>query len=218
MSSETGDGVRGVLTDALGLRRQRNEKDNGSLASLSGLPPEGVLMKKFVAGTAIAMALAFGITDARAVDYSTFALVELVEGITINETAALNFGVLAETDGNVTIATSLTVGPPPLADDPDYLTFEGANQTRAEFTVTSVAGATVQVNVTPGATVDGLTLTNPTIDIDGSGEISALPHDAVLSAASVDLYVGATLQVDTSFPTVVAAGQQVPYIVSVVFN
>jgi len=174
-------------------------------------------MKTVLRAIALGLALFGSVGNAGAVDLAANAIVELVQGITITEDTPLNFGTLAINNGTVTISTNTITGPP--ASDPNSLTVDGANQTRGEFTIDSVDGASVAIDVTIGAAANGLTMTGTTIEIDASGEIAPPLAGHALGAAITTLYVGGTLDVDADNATIaVGPGQTIPYTVSVAFD
>lgn len=174
-------------------------------------------MKTALRAIALGLALIGSVGNAGAVDLSTNAIVELVQGITITEDTPLNFGTLAINNGTVTISTATVSGPP--AADPNSLTVDGTNQTRGEFTIDSVNGASVAIDITVGAAANGLTLTGTTIEIDASGEVAPPLAGHSLGAAITTLYVGGTLDVEADNATIaVGAGQMIPYTVTVAFD
>lgn len=158
--------------------------------------------------TCFALSIVFALMagNASAVDLASTATVTIVEGITITETAALNFGTLVLNNGDVVVATNGNV------TDASSLTSDGTSQQPATFDVDSISGVDLDVNITPDAAANGLTLGTMTFDFEGD---SANP---VTSGGAGDvLTVGGTLTVDRTQASV-GASQTMGFTVSVTFN
>ena len=131
-------------------------------------------------------------TAAGAVDLATNALVEIVEGVAIAQTTALNFGVLARNNGTVTVAAADGA-----VTDAQNLVVDATSISQGVFMINSQAGADLAVNCTVGAMPAGITL----------------------AADDENLEVGATITVDRT--TVALTGgtpANLPYTVSVTYQ
>ena len=162
-------------------------------------------MKRAIRVFALTIVSALFAGNASAVDLTTTATVDIVEGITISQTTPLNFGTLVLNNGDVVIAADGT------PTDTSSLTQDGTSQAQATFDVTSISGVDLDVTLTPGAGAAGLTLSAMSWDVGGT---SASPFT---SGGTDVLNVGGTLTVDRS-AAAVGAAQTVPYTVTVAFN
>jgi len=158
---------------------------------------------------AVLMALA---GSAGAVDLATNAQVDIVAGITIAQTQALNFGVLVLNNGTVDVDCDGAT------TDTDNLIFDGTNIAQATFDVTSVVGADVSATCTAGAQPAGITLDTFVADWAAVGE-GAVPQTRTMAAATEELEVGASITIDRT-QAVATNGTPVslPYTVSVTFQ
>ena len=163
-------------------------------------------MKRAIRGFGLSFVFALMASNASAVDLASTATVTIVEGITITETAALNFGTLVLNNGSVVIATTGAV------TDASSLTSDGTSQAPATFTVDSISGVDLDVNVVPDAAANGLTLGTMTFDYETD---TANP---VTSGGAGDvLTIGGTLTVDRT-QAAVGANQTMGFTVSVTFD
>lgn len=108
--------------------------------------------------------------------------VNIIPALSITETTEIDFGSIAAVDGTCTMdaAGALTASGPNAAQ----LNCNGT-QTPATFTITGEAGEVVDVSVTAGAAVDGVTF-NPAIEGSASPTL-ALGVAAVTVRGSIDL-------------------------------
>ncbi len=150
---------------------------------------------------------------AGAFEVPTFALVEIVEGIEVTETAAMNFGVLARSNGTVTI--SPIDGSP---TDPSFLIYDGAAISQGIFEVDSIAGATVDLACTAGAMPDGLALHDFMVEWAESGDQDPVPHVHTLTARLELLKLGASLTVTRADMPTPPGAVELPYTVEVTFQ
>lgn len=166
-------------------------------------------MKNFSRFSILAMALVTLCSSAFAVDLSTNALVEIVDGIAITEVTPLNFGRLALADGTATIAA--TDG---ALTETANITVNGSNAEQGVFDVTSINGADVTASAVAGAIPAGLTLDNFTFSWDGGAAAAGF----TMNATNVLLEVGADLTIDAANAAVTGGQANLPYTLSVVFN
>lgn len=156
-------------------------------------------------------ALLFAV-PAAAVDLPTEALVTVVEGIDVIETAPLDFGVVARSDGTVTIAA---------VDgsyaDPAFIVYDAASISPGEFTVDSIAGATVDLVCTAGAMPAGLDLGAFTVEWAESGSELPVPDTHVLTARDEIMKLGASLTVTAADMPAPLGAITLPYTISVTF-
>jgi len=150
---------------------------------------------------------------AGAADLDTSALLDIVEGITVTEGTALNFGDVALNNGTMTVATDGGV------TDPNFLSFDAANVSQGIFTIGAIAGSAYDISITETVPVVGVILDNFTINIDGAAdEVGANSFVGVtLTAASSTLNLGGDLTVDSATASL-GANQTIGYRVSVNFN
>lgn len=148
-----------------------------------------------------------------AVDLATNAVVEIVEGIAVNQTTALNFGTLARNSGSVTVAPAdggIT--------DPNSLVVDATDLSQGVFSVASQTGANLVVDCTAGSMPAGITLGTFMADWADLGAPGAVPLNRSLAADTEALEIGATISVDRSTVAVSGAPVNLPYTVSVTFQ
>ncbi len=150
---------------------------------------------------------------AGAVDLDTSALLDIVEGITVTEITALNFGDVALNTGTLTVATSggLT--------DPDFLSFNATNVSQGVFTIDAISGSGYDITLIENAPVAGLILDNFQINIDGAADEAGANTfvGVVLVNSSSTLNIGADLTVDAA-TAILGDNQTIGYRISVNFN
>ena len=148
-----------------------------------------------------------------AVDLDTLALVDIVEGITITEVTALNFGDVALNDGTISVGTAGTV------TDPNFLSFDATNASQGIFTVTAIAGSAYDISLIENVPVVGLTLNNFHINIDGGVDEAGADNfiGVILVNQSSTLNLGADLTVDAATASL-GDNQTIGYRLSVAFN
>lgn len=168
-------------------------------------------MKSFCRFSIMAVAFLALTSSAFAVDLSTNALVEIVEGLSVAESTALNFGQLALNNGAVTIAAEDAA-----VTDAANLVVDATNLTQGVFAVTGLTAWDVQVDCTAGTMPAGLTLATFTADWADAGAEAAVPATRTMAADSENVEIGATLTVDRTTATTGAASM--PYTVSVTFQ
>ncbi len=157
--------------------------------------------------------IALAAISAQAVDLDTSAYVDMVEGITINETSALHFGDVALNDGTISIDTG------GLISDPDLISFDGSSASQGIFSIIAIAGAAYDISLVETIPVIGLVMDNFQIRIDGAAdEIGANTFlGLTLSNAVSALEVGADLTVDAAAASV-GDNQAIGYRIQVNFN
>jgi len=171
-------------------------------------------MKNFSRFSILAVVLLALAGSAGAVDLVTNAQVDIITGITIAQTQALNFGVLvlnngtvivSAEDGTTTDATNL------ISDDTDIA--------QGVFNVTSTIGADLTVTCTAGVQPAGVTLDAFTADWANAGSEGAVPQLRTLAATTEVLEIGASITIDRT-QAVPTEGTPVnlPYTVSVTFQ
>jgi len=168
-------------------------------------------MKSFCRFSIMAVAFLALTTSAFAVDLSTNALVEIVEGLSLAETTALNFGQLALNTGDVVIAAEDGA-----TTDADFLIVDNTNLSQGVFAVTGLTNWDVQVSCTAGSMPAGLTLATFTADWADAGAEAAVPATRTMAADTENVEIGATLSVDRTTASTGAA--TMPFTVSVTFQ
>ncbi len=150
---------------------------------------------------------------AGATDLDTNAILDIVEGITVTESSALNFGDVALSSGTMTVSTNGTI------TDPDYLSFDAATVSQGVFSINAIAGNAYDIAITEVVPAVGLTLDNFKINIDGGADEAGANTfvGVTLSAAVSDLNLGADITVDASTASL-GDNQTIGYRVSVNFN
>ena len=172
-------------------------------------------MKNFSRFSILAVVLLGLAGSAAAVDLVTFAVVDIVEGITVTQTTPLNFGVLVKNDGVVVITAqdgSYT--------NADNIVIDGSSIAQGVFVVDSAPGADIEVACSAGAMPPGLALSAFTASWDNGADAVAIvgtPATHTIVGASVGLEIGATLTV-TGNTVAVANAVQLPYTVAVTFQ
>lgn len=150
---------------------------------------------------------------ASAVDLATNAVVEIVEGIAVSQTTALNFGTLARNSGTVIVAP-----PDGAITDPNSLVVDATDLSQGVFSVVSQAGANLVVDCTAGSMPAGITLGTfmaDWADLDAAG---AVPLNRTLGTGTEALEIGATISIDRSTVAVSGAPVNLPYTVSVTYQ
>lgn len=150
---------------------------------------------------------------AGATDLDTIALLDIVEGITVIETTALNFGDVALNNGTMTVSTTGAV------TDPDFLSFNAADVSQGIFTISAIAGSAYDITIIETAPVVGVILDNFTINVDGAADEAGANTfvGVILSAATSTLNLGGDITID-SLAASLGANQSIGYRVSVNFN
>lgn len=164
-------------------------------------------MKSFCRFSIMAVAFLALTGSAFAFDLSTDAQVEIVEGLSLVEATALNFGQLALNNGTVVVAAEDGA-----TTDTDLLILDNTNITQGVFTLTGLTGWDVTVSAVTGAAVAGLTLDTFTFawpDDDAGGT-------RTMEADTEAVEVGASLTIDRTTASTGAA--TLPYTVTVVFQ
>ncbi len=168
-------------------------------------------MKSFCRFSIMAVAFLALTGSAFAVDLTTNALVTIVEGLSIVQDTALNFGEVVLNNGDVVIDAEDGT-----TTDTDFLITDATNVSQGIFTVTGLTDWDIQVSVASGAMPAGLTLGTFEFDWDDAGAAAAAPANYTMVAGTAQLEVGATMTVDrTTAATGVAT---MPYTVSVTFQ
>jgi hypothetical protein len=173
-------------------------------------------MKNFSRFSILAAVLMAFAGSAVAVDFPFNATVDIVTGFEVTETQGLNFGVLAQEDGDVVIA----------ADDGVYsgdpIVFDDTNIAQGVFTVTAPRGADIQVECRAGIAVAGLAIADFTGSWDGGAEADAvvgtpLTYTTPGGSSTSELEIGATLTV-TAATVSLGTAVEIPYILDVTFQ
>ena len=138
---------------------------------------------------------------------------DIVEGISVTQTTALNFGDVALNNGTLSVATDGGI------TDPDFLSFDAASVSQGIFTINAVAGSAYDVAITETAPVVGVILDNFTINIDGGADEAGANTfvGVTLSAASSVLNLGGDITIDAATASL-GSNQTIGYRVSVNFN
>ncbi len=150
---------------------------------------------------------------AGATDLDTTAILDIVEGITVAETSALNFGDVALNNGTLTVGTDGAV------TDPNFLSFDAANVSQGIFSIGAIAGSAYDIAILENVPAVGLTLDNFKVNIDGGADEAGANTfvGVTLSAASSALNLGADLTVDSATASL-GDNQTIGYRVSINFN
>lgn len=148
----------------------------------------------------------------QAIELPTQALVTVIEGIDVAEITPLNFGVLARSNGTVTVSA---------VDgshvDASFIVYDGTAISQGVFEVQSIAGATVELTCTPGVIPDGLTLDSFTVEWAESGEERPVPDTRVLAASLEVMKLGASLTITSAAMPAPLGAVSMPYTVEVAF-
>lgn len=147
-----------------------------------------------------------------AFDVPTTALVEIVEGIHVLETGTLNFGILARSNGAVTISA---IDGSHL--DPSFIVYDGSAIRQASFEVQSIENATLELVCTPGAMPGGLDLASFTVEWAESGVEDPVGDPHILSASFEIMRLGATLTVTSAGMPSPLGAVELPYTVALTF-
>ncbi|MEZ4389269.1 MAG: DUF4402 domain-containing protein [Candidatus Krumholzibacteriia bacterium] len=168
-------------------------------------------MKSFCRFSIMALAFLALTGSAFAFDLATNALVEIVEGLSVSETTALNFGQLALNNGSVVIDPE-----DGSTTDAANLILDATDVSQGVFAVTGLTAWDVQVDCTAGAMPAGITLGTFTADWADAGAAGAVPHTRTMAADAENVEIGATLTVDRT--TASTGSATLPYTVSVTFQ
>jgi hypothetical protein len=169
-------------------------------------------MKNFSRFSILAAVVVFAAGNAGAVDLVTSATVDIIDGITVAQTQALNFGVLVLNNGTVIVSAE-----DGSTTDASFLISDATNIAQGTFDVTSTVGSTLSVNCTAGSQPTGITLDAFTADWAGADSEGVVPQTRTLVAATEELEIGASITIDR---TQVSTGTAIslPYTVSVTFQ
>lgn len=168
-------------------------------------------MKSFCRFSIMAVAFLALTGSALAVDLSTNALVSIVEGLSVTESTALNFGELALNSGTVIIAAQDGA-----VTDASSLVTDNSAITQGIFSVVGLTGWAVQVDCTAGTMPAGLTLSTFVADWADADSEGAVPQTQTMAADTENVEIGASLAVDRTTASTGAAS--LPYTVSVTFQ
>lgn len=151
-------------------------------------------------------------TGANAFDLATTAVVEVVEGITVVESTAMDFGAVALYSGDLVLSTN----PATAMTDASFISYDPTGYTPGIFAVTSIAGASLNASFVDGDPADGLDVGTFTISLDAGLTDEAL-ITAITQIAATDTWnVGCTLTVDALEAALGVAA--VGYTMTVVLN
>lgn len=151
-------------------------------------------------------------TGAQAFDLATTAVVEVVEGITVTESTAMDFGSVALYDGNLVLSTN----PATAMTDADLISYDPTGYTPGIFSVTSIAGASLNASFVDGDAADGLDVGTFTISQD-AGLTDVVSILLITQIAATDTWnIGCTLTVDSAEAALGVAA--VGYTMTVVLN
>jgi hypothetical protein len=171
-------------------------------------------MKNFSRFSILAAVLLALAGSAGAVDLSTNAQVDIIEGITIAQTQALNFGVLVLNNGTVVVSAE-----DGSTTDASFLISDATNIAQGVFDVTSTVGSGLSVTCTAGTQPSGITLDTFTADWVDAGAEGAVPQTRTLAAATEQLEIGASITIDRTQATATSGTPaNLPYTVSVTFQ
>ena len=151
-------------------------------------------------------------TSAMAFDLPTTAAVEVVEGITITQTTGMDFGQVADFNGNL----SMDPNPNVAMTDPNHISFDPTGYTPAIFLVTSIIGTTLSATINDTDATDGLTLSNFTISLNAGISEEADLADITQVAGTDTWHIACDLNVNATTATVGA--HAVAYNLNVVLN
>lgn len=167
-------------------------------------------MKSFCRFSIMALAFLALTGSAFAVDLDTNALVTIVEGLSLVQDTAMNFGELVLNNGSVIIAAADGA-----TTDADFLITDATNISQGLFTVTGLTDWNIQVDATAGVMPAGLTLGTFLFSWGGAAGAVA-PANYTMLAGTAILGVGATLTVDRT--SAVVGATTLPYNVEVLFQ
>ena len=168
-------------------------------------------MKRFSCLAILAL-VAMAATGAQAFDLVTTAAVEIVEGVTVAQTTGMDFGQVADHDGALVLATN----PASPMTDASFISFDPTGYTPAIFTVTSIAGASMNASFTDAGDVAGLALGTWTVSLDGGSTDEGDITDITQITSADTWNVGATLTVTAA--TAVVGAATPGYTITVVLN
>ena len=168
-------------------------------------------MKNFSRFSILAAVLVVCAGSAGAIDLVTSASVDIIEGITVAQTQALNFGVLVLNNGTVIVAAADGA-----TTDTDFLISDATNITQGTFDVTSTIGSDLSVTCVAGTPPTGITLDAFTASW-AAGVEAAVPVSSTMVAATEEVEIGASITIDRTTASTGAA-VSLPYTVSVTFQ
>ena len=171
-------------------------------------------MKNFSRFSILAAVLMAIAGSAGAVELITNAQVDIIEGITIAQTGALNFGVLVLNNGTVVVSAE-----DGSTTDASNLISDGTNIAQGVFDVTSTSGSDISVTCTSGTQPAGIVLDAFTADWVGADTEAAVPVSRTLAAATEEVEIGASITIDrTTAEATSGTPVNLPYTVSVTFQ
>ena len=156
--------------------------------------------------------VALSATGASAFDLATTAAVEVVEGISAVQTTEMDFGQVADHDGDLVLSTD----PGTAMTDASHISFDPTGYTPAIFDVTSIIGASINASFADTDAADGLALGTFAVSLDGGTSDEADLTDITQVAGTDTWNVGCTLTVDAA--TAVVGVAAVAYTMTIVLN
>ncbi|MEE9278860.1 MAG: DUF4402 domain-containing protein [Myxococcota bacterium] len=131
------------------------------------------------------LVLAMGFTPmASAIDFTHDGVVDVFAALAVAETTELDFGIVSDNDGTVTLNTSDTI-----SSDPSGI-HAGGTVATGDYTITGEASTTVAVTLT-GSTAAGLTIGTFTTDQADLNNVPLGVGGSVVLAIGADLTVSA---------------------------
>ena len=168
-------------------------------------------MKSLVRFSILTMFLFSCIGTAAAFDLDTTADITIVEGVTVTETTALDFGEVADKDGTLVLNTDGTV------TDANLISVPTGTPVAGVFSVASVAGAAVTAAFTDNSAIAGLAMATMVISQDGGNTDEAALNNIVLPLATSTWNMGLSLTVDAA-NLVVLGAQTLDFRLAVTLN
>lgn len=168
-------------------------------------------MKRF-SFLAIAALVVLTASGAQAFDLATTAAIEIVEGVTVAQTTGMDFGQVADHDGTLVLSTD----PGTAMTDVSFISFDDTGFSPAIFTVTSIAGASMNASFTDAGDVAGITLATFTVSLTGGSGNEADITDITQLTTADTWNVGCSLTVAAA--TALVGASTPGYTITVVLN
>jgi hypothetical protein len=166
-------------------------------------------MNHFFKTLALLMSALIITGNALAIDFTLTGVVDVYADIAINETAQMDFGVVLDRDGTVTLNLNDAV-----VDGGNDVAAGGTAQSGG-YQITGESGIVVDISLESTTGGSGLALSNFTVDA-GAGA-TTFPTTATLTGGSANLVVGADLAV-TAADAAPGADQALTFTIGVTYQ
>ena len=165
-------------------------------------------MKRFPLAQTVILITLLAASSAMAIDFQLNGVVDVYGDVAISETAQMDFGVVLDRDGTVTLNLSDAIV------DGGNDVAAGGTPHSGGYQISGETGSIVDITLVSSSGGTGLAMTNFTVDA-GSGA-TTFPTTATLSGGNANMVVGADLTV-TAASAAPGANQALTFTIGVTY-